>query len=243
VSLAGVIALCLLSTTALAQRGGGPQLSPEKREAAWTLEAKGVAKTAGVSAENTDKVVKAYIASRKHLTEAMEKMAAGGGGGGGGMREEMQKMNDTERGELTKALTEALPKDQVDKVAGPLGTFYRGWDRLVDALAGLKLDADKQDKGLALLATFAVESDKAMRAGAGAGDRQAMMTAMQERKSKLDAELAKELSLNEEQTSKWKEATAFGGGGGGGGRRNGGSGGGAPAGGGAAAPAPAPAAK
>ena len=153
------------------------------------------------------------------------------------MREEMQKLNTAEREKLTKALTEALPKDQVEKVAGPLGTFYRGWDRLVDALAGMKLDADKQDKGLALLATYAVESDKAMQAAMAGGDREAMMNAARERKAKLDTELAKQLSLSEEQTSKWKEATTFGGGGGGGGRRGGGNA--APA---TPAPAPAPAA-
>lgn len=204
VGLTAGIVLCLVSTAALAQRGGGPRLTPEKQEAAWTLQAEGVAKAAEVSEENTPKVVAAYIASRKNLQEAMGSL-----GGGGGMREEIQKLYAAERERLTEALTQVLPEEQVGSVAGPLGTFYREWDRLVDALAGLELSAEKQEEGLALIAAYVVESDKAMQ-GASGGDWQALMDGWQARKTKLDGDLAEQLGLTPEQAETWKQATMVG---------------------------------
>ncbi|MBI4558275.1 MAG: hypothetical protein HY706_11895 [Candidatus Hydrogenedentes bacterium] len=204
---AGVVLVCVWAAQAVAQGQGAAQLTPEKREAAWTLEAKGVAKTAGLSAEATGKLVDAYKASRKSLQEAAEKAAPSGGGGGG--REAFDarlKLAEEERGKFRKALEGFLSKEQVDKAIAPLGTYNRQWDRLVDALASFQVGDEKQDKGLALIATYVVDSDAALAKARAAQDMEGMRTAMQELKTKLDTAMAD--VLTPEQLTKWKEATA-----------------------------------
>lgn len=213
------------AVAANAQGPGGPQLSPEEREAAWELQAKGVAKDLGLADDATAKLVEAYKAARKSHQEALAGLAGGGapggggalGGGGGAERfQAFQKLNEEHRAKLKEALSGVLNEEQAGKALASLGTFNRQWDRMVDTLAGYGLDAEKQAKGLSLIAAYVVEADAAMAKARESGDFQAVRTAAQGLKEKLDSGMAEVLSA--EQLAEWKTATAFRGGRGGAGR-------------------------
>lgn len=82
-------------------------------------------------------------------------------------------------------------------------------------LAGFQLGDEKQSKGLALIATYVVDSDAARTKAIASGDMQSPRSAGQELSGKLDTAMGEILSAD--QLTKWKEATARGGRGGGGG--------------------------
>jgi hypothetical protein len=141
-------------------RGGGPQLSPEKLNAAWTLEAQGVSKDIGLSEADANKVVAAYKTSRESHGKAMQELMSTGERGPG-MFQQMQEIADTERSTLAKGLETEIGKANADKAVAVLGTYNRQWDRFVDTLAGFGLESDKQFKGLSLIATYVVAASKA----------------------------------------------------------------------------------
>ena len=230
-----VAAVCMallltLGAAATAQFGrGGPQLDPEKQEAAWGLQVAGVAKELGLSGEDAGKMSEAYDVVRKSYQEARQDLFSGGGGRGA--FQELQAISDEERAKLKSALSEFLSEEQVDKAMPSLGSFNRQWDRFVDALAGYELDDEKQHEALAFVKVYVVDSEKARSLAMMSGDFQSIRSSNQELKETLDGQLAKILS--EDHLTKWKAATAsrggrggrFGGGGGGG---FGGGGGGVP---------------
>ncbi len=225
---------------------GREALAPEKAKAAWELEATGVAKHLGAKDEQVKDVVKAYSEARTSHGAAMEKLRKeqmdkaekarkeGGGDenspgrGRGGMGPEAQKamedLNKTEREKLHKALGATLSAEQATKAIASLGTFNRGWDNMVDTIAGFKLDAGKQTTSLDAIETFVVEQAKARESAAG--DREAMRTAMQDARKKLLDVMKK--TLTEEQLTKFEAAMGGGRGPGGGppARRGGGEDGG-----------------
>lgn len=216
--LALLLALSTVATFgAVAQGPGGPQLADADRDAAWILQAKGVAASLGLADENAAKLADAYIASRKSLQETVENMADTGERGAGRF-EAYRKATDEERGKLETTLAGFLTAEQATKATASLGTFSRQWDRMVHTLAGFNLDSEKLNKALALVEGYVVESDAAMRGDLSQQDWQALRTKVQEMKSGLDTSLAEVLSP--EQLATWKEATTFRGGRGGAGGRS-----------------------
>ena len=84
-AIVGLALFMMLATDAAAQRGGGgPRLTPEKAEAAWTLQAEGVAGDLNLKKKQVTSLVEAYVAARKSQQEAMTALRSEGGGGGGG---------------------------------------------------------------------------------------------------------------------------------------------------------------
>lgn len=202
----------------MAQRGGGQGLSPEKRDAAWGIEAGGVAQQLKLSDEKAAKLTAAYKAARTSQGEAMRELRATAERGPG-MFQEMQALNEAELGKLKKSLAGDLSDDEITGALASLGTFSTQWDRLVDVFASFGLGDDKQGKGLALIAKYVVDSDKARAEAIANMDFQSMRGAMQTLKGELDTAIA--ATLSEEQLATWKEKTAQrgrGGRGGGGGR-------------------------
>lgn len=195
-------------------------LAPEKAKAAQELEATGVAKRNGLNEEQTKALVKAYIDARaSHQTaadklrqEMMDKARDGGDDQGGrrGMGQEMMKamqdLNKSERSKFETALGSSITADQKSKALASLGTFNAQWDRWVDALAGFKLEAAKQQDGLNAIEDFVVSQGKAQ-----GGDREEMRAAMQEGRAKLVESMKK--VLTEEQFAKFQESMGGGRGG------------------------------
>src|SRR5690349_3312899 len=98
-TIVSTFALCAMTIPALAQDDGGKappagdaprqrpprgegaagpgqrpgQLTPEKAKAAWDLEAKGVAHTLGLNADQTAKLTAAYSQARADNNKSMEK--------------------------------------------------------------------------------------------------------------------------------------------------------------------------
>lgn len=212
-------------TDAAAQRGrgGGFRLDPEKADAAWSLQAQGVAKQIEVSGDALEKLTKAYKAARKSQGEAIRELMSGGGGGGPGRFMEMREISEEERGKLREALDAFLNDDQTKKAVESLGTFSGQWDRFVNTIAGFQLEEKKLYMALNLIAKNVVESDAARSEAMANMDFESMRTATQNLKANLDDGLA--MILSKEDFTKWTEATArrgrgrggFGGGGGGGG--------------------------
>ena len=216
--LAVVAALCFAtSVQAQPMRGQrGPQMSPEEAQAAWTLEASHVAGKLKLSKEETTKLVDAYkkvresysAAVRKAMEEAMaegvdtqdrQAMRAA-------MREIQEKITKAETEKFAKALGAFLDKEKTKKAVTQLGSFSGSLDRMVNVIAGLKLDKAKQAEALDLVNAYVAESSAAFAKARASGDRESMRAVFQEQRTKLNEAMAKVLS--EEQLAKWTEATA-----------------------------------
>lgn len=214
---------------AAAQPGrGGPQLAPEKAEAARKLQADCVAKELGLSEKSAEGLVDAYKAARTTYDAGVRELSAEQGGDRMGRFQAFRELQEEERGKLEEALKGFLKPEQVGQALTSLGTFSRQWDRYADTLGGFGLEDGKLYPALDLTCKYVIASDKARREAMASMDFQSMRGATQELKAKLDAGLAEILS--EEQLAKWKTATAGRGRGGpgGGGPRGGGPGGGGP---------------
>ncbi len=93
-SIVGLIFLLGGATDVSAQFRGGPQLAPEKAQAAWTLAVRGVANELGLSKEATSKLIDAYKAARENYQTTMQGMMGGGGARGSrGARQGSSRMN------------------------------------------------------------------------------------------------------------------------------------------------------
>ncbi len=201
-SIVGLIFLLGGATEAAAQqRRGGPQLDPEKAQAAWTLAARGVANDLKLSKQVTSKLIDAYKAARESYQKAMQGLS-GGGGGFQGFRELAEK----ERGKLETALKGFLNDKQAAEAIASLGTFNGEWDRFLDVIAGFKLDDKKLFTALALVRTYVVDYDKARRSAMADQDWQSIRTARETHKAALDGGLSKILTPS--QLITWNEATA-----------------------------------
>jgi hypothetical protein len=215
-ALALAVALAASSPVANAQRG--ERMDEATAQAAWTTQAKAVAKELNLSAEDEKKITDAYIASRKSHREALSGLSRDD------MRswfEASQKAAATERAALKTALSETLTDEQTARVLPVLGSYNQQWDRLVHTLAGYNLDADKHQQAMKLTAQYVIEVDAARDRAIAAQDLQGMRASAQQAKQKLDDAMASVLSAD--QLAKWKEDTApRGGGGAPGGRRGGG---------------------
>jgi hypothetical protein len=200
--------------------GGGPgggmmrgqPMDPAKAKAAQELEATGVAKHAGLNEAQTKALVTAYLAARESHNAAAEKMRQemrdqsndGGRPDFQAMQQKMQDLNKSEREKFQKALGSSISAEQGAKVMASLGSFNPQWDRWVDALAELKLDAGKQQQGLEAIEAYIIASEKAR-----GGDREAMRDAMQDAREKLNDSMKK--ILNDEQFAKFESGMRPGG--------------------------------
>ncbi|GMW00399.1 MAG: hypothetical protein AMXMBFR84_15360 [Candidatus Hydrogenedentota bacterium] len=207
---AACAALCIGGIQASAQPGGGGGggggLDPAKREAAWLLQAKGVAKELALSDENTGKLADAYKTSRQALEDAVQS----GDGQGRGGRERFSAMQELAKQHRDKFKTDVsafLTEEQATKAMATLGSFDRQWDRMVDTLSGLGLEQEKLDKSLALVSAYVAEASAEREKAMSSGDFQSLRTVLGPVREKLDKGL-KEL-LSEEQLMKWTEATAM----------------------------------
>jgi hypothetical protein len=218
--LSAVCVIAATAGTAFAQ-GRGPRVSPEDAAKAWTLQAQTVAKSLELDDAKTEALTSAYTAARKaHSKAAHESMPEGPGGGDPrGRFEAMNTLRTEHTAKLATALTETLGEEAGAKAAKSLGTFDRQLDGMTLALAGMELDADKQQAAMALVIDHAADTSDAMAAAIGGGDFRAGRDKRQELRAALDTEMAKILS--EKDLSEWKEKTEMrrgrGGAGGGGG--------------------------
>ncbi len=188
-----------------AQRGtGGPRMSQEDREAAWTLEAKGVAHDIGASGEESGKIVTAYIAARASHGAAMREARENSGGGRGNFQA-YRAITTKERDTLSKALAEIVSTEKAAAATESLGTFNNQWDRMASAVAAFGLAEEKQNACLTMIAKHVVTSDKVRREAFANQDFQSFRVTSQEQKSALDEQMAAQLS--EEQLATWKERT------------------------------------
>ncbi len=208
---------CLVSVDAMAQRGGGIQISQEKLDEAWKAQATEVSRGFKLDTEKIAKVVEAYKASRESQAEQVQELFSGGQRGPG-MFQEMQEINETESGILKENLMKFLSEKESETAATSLGSFNREWDRLVVTVLAFKLEPEKQTKALELIAGYVVESNKARAEAIAAQDFQSLRTASEELRGMLDMSIASLLSA--EQIETWKTETQRRQRGGGGGRRN-----------------------
>ncbi len=219
VAVAVGLAICFAAVTdAAAQRRGGfggPQLSPEKAEAAWNHEADSASIVAKIDKEEAAKVREAYVTARKSQQAAMSELRSTAERGPG-MFQAFRELNGKEAAKLSEALGSFLSEEQTTQAMASLGTFSGAWDRYVDVLAGFEFEGKGLYPALLLLQTYAIDSDKALREAMANQDFQSMRSSRTELKAKLDSSLADLLS--EEQLGEWKEKTQFRGRGGRGGR-------------------------
>jgi len=216
--LAVVAALCFATSVQAQQMRGqrGLQMTPEEAQAAWTLEASHVAGKLGLSKEETTKLVDEYKKVRESYSAAVRKameeaMASGVDTGDrqairAAMREIQEKITKAETEKFAKALGAFLDKEKTKKAVTQLGSFSGSLDRMVNVIAGLKLDKAKQAEALDLVNAYVVESSAARDKAMAGGDFESMRTVFQELRTKLNEAMAKVLS--EEQLAKWTEATA-----------------------------------
>lgn len=211
------------------ERPGGPggqgrqSLSPEALQAAWALQATGVAKHLGAADDKVSAVTKAYTAARESHFAAAEKLqkdmrdkAAGGGGGekggekggdkgegrgprggiAGDFMKAMDELNAAEREKLKKELASSLSAEQVEKALASLGTFSRQWDAMANAVIGFKLEGAKLQDASNAMEEYVIALAK-VRPAAGGGDPGAMREALQGARAKISESMKK--LLTEEQ--------------------------------------------
>ena len=223
------------------------QLSEEDRNAAWELQAKGVATGLNLSEEKTTKLIEVYKEARKSHGEAFNKMrekmreqmqermregggeGRGGGGrftGGGGSgagNEFMKKMNElteSEREKLNKALAEFLESKELKRAGKSLGTFNQRWDNAAHTVNGFDLDEETTYVAMWAIEEYVVASSN-MRS-MQMEDREKAMEKMRKGREKLTKAL--EEILSKEQMQELSRSIGLGSGQRG--RRGGGGGGG-----------------
>jgi peroxiredoxin len=212
------VSLCLLvlSSPAWAQQGRGgregrmpqaQQLSPEKAKAAWTWQARDVARALQLGTAETDQLVKVYVAGREGFAEARRELREAGGEGERGRRWRIDpEVIQEHRSALQSQLSGFLSEEQAKEAMRSLSAFNSRWDRMVDAAAGLELGEKKTYAALVPIRQYVVQ----IAAATQLDDRQAMRGLMMEAREGLYDGLAKVLS--EEQLAQFQEAAGRGGG-------------------------------
>jgi len=177
-------------------------LSPEKQEAAQKMEAKYIAKKLKLSDDNTSKLVAAYLKARKSLTDARQALRSEGTRDFQAYRDLSDKESKKLEGEIGKFLDEK----QVTKAMESLGTFNTSWDRMVDALAGFKLEEKALDKALDKVNAYVIDSAKLMQEARESDSFREIRPKFQELRDNLDK--AMEGILSAEQLEQWKQVAA-----------------------------------
>ncbi len=177
-------------------------LSPEKQEAAQKLEAQYIANKLKLSDDNTSKLVAAYVKARKSLTDAMQVLRSEGSRDFQAYRDLMDKESKKLEGELAKFMKEK----KVKKAMESLGTLNTSWDRMVDVLAGFKLEEKQLNKALDKVNAYVIDSAKLMQEARESGSFQEIRPKFQQLRETLNK--AMEGILSEEQLEQWKQVTA-----------------------------------
>jgi hypothetical protein len=196
--------------------GGMAPLSPEKAKAAWELQATGVAGRVNLNAEQTQALVKAYTQARTTVQQKQEEIRRarqGGEGDPGSAVEALREAEAAARTEFSKALTDAkITGEQATKVnasLGSIGMTGRGWDVMVDTLAGFNLETGKRQQALNGVEDFVVSMSKVTEGmRGGGGDPQESRAAMDAAREKLNTTLKG--VLTEEQLKEFESATGRG---------------------------------
>jgi hypothetical protein len=194
------------------------QLAPERAEAAWQWQAKGVAHELELSAEDSKKLVEAYVAGRKHFRDAVREMRQrppegdepGAPGAEPGEQRDRRRLAwerrtellGQERESLASGLQAFLTEEQASQAMKSLGTFSGSWDVLVDRIAGLKLESEKMHAALVPIRKYVTD----LAALRESGDRQAMRQGMREARERMNAGLGE--VLTDEQMKQFREATS-----------------------------------
>jgi peroxiredoxin len=177
------------------------QLSPEKVKAAWTWEAQGVARELQLGADETAKLVEAYVAGRQKLDERLTALRAERGDGERRRRWRADpEVIEKYRAVLQSQLSGFLSDKQLEEAARSLGVYSPQWDRMVDAVAGLDLEEDQTYAALVPIRLYVVQLAGARELG----DRQAMRGLMMEAREGLYDDLEKVLS--EQQMAQFQDA-------------------------------------
>jgi hypothetical protein len=206
------VSLCLLvlSAPAWGQEGRGGregrmprmrQLSPEKAKAAWTWEAREVARALDLGADETSQLVKAYVAGRKKFGETMREAREAGAEGEQrrGWRADPELI-EKHRSALQTQLSGFLSQAQAEEATRSLGLFSTQWDRMAHGVADLELGEEKTYAALAPIRKYVVHLAGVRRLD----DREAMRGAMMEAREGLYDGLA--AVLDEQQLTQLQES-------------------------------------
>jgi chemotaxis protein histidine kinase CheA len=201
-----------------APRGRGVgQLSPEKARAAWELQAEGVANRLKLTPEQTSALVKAYTDTRTSMQQKQEELRRARQEGDGmdpaAANEQMRKAETEAKAKFSKALQDAKISDEnaakINASLGSIGLTGRGWDLMVDTLAGFNLEANKRQQALNAVEEFVVEMSKITESlRDGGGNIQEARGKMDETRNKLNGALKS--VLTEEQMQEFESVVGRG---------------------------------
>jgi peroxiredoxin len=180
------------------------QLSLEQAEVAWQWEARSVGRDLKLDADQTARLVKAYVTSRKDLRAKLAELREDSDDADRrGRWRVAPDMIEKQRAALQTDVSAFLTEDQSKQAMQTLGAYSGQWDRMVDAVAGLKLGDDKTYAALAPINQYMIELSTARESG----DRQAIRDAMMEAHQKLYDGLG--AVLDEQQLAAFQGATGW----------------------------------
>jgi len=217
--------LTLIAAPAWAQAGRGPQaqrqqrsLAPEAQETAWSWQARGIAHDMQLDEATTDKLVVAYVDSRKTLgekvkAEAQSARKARGKKEGGNPPEARERERSRAGAEATRAMADAartelnasigafLSPEQTTKAMESLGAFGRQWDRMVHVAITMEPPVTEPYAALTAIANY----NRTTHALRGKGDREQMRDDVKTAREQLKKELATVMTT--EQLEQFDKAT------------------------------------
>ncbi len=207
-SIAGAALLMLSLGEALAQPGGGGRqgLETAEQEAAWEIQAKGVAEDLELGQVIESKLIAAYQAARASHDEAMREFWSVAEGNRMESWQQRRELVANEREKLQEALTAFLSDGQTTQAIGILGSFSRRWGQMVHVLTGFELEQEDLDTALEQVQTYVTDSNKAREEAMAGADFASLSESMRELKDKLDKEMATILTAEQKET--WDQATA-----------------------------------
>ncbi len=204
----------LLSLPVVCEEGTQPTppprpkpIPPEKLAEIWKAEITCVAEASKVGADNTAKVVEAYVSARKGFAEKAEALPRGQEG-----FQQRRELGQKAAADLKEALTKIAGAEKTDKIIGMLGPFERSsflLDRMVGDLIDFKLAKEKLNQGMLDVLEYNAATGKLMAEAAKAGSFESVREKMQPLREELNKKLAK--VLTKEQLATWTEKYARGG--------------------------------
>jgi hypothetical protein len=209
-----IVVLALVATLCSTMSVQAQRMSPEEAQAAWTLQASHVAGKLKLSKEQTTKLVDAYKRARESYPEALGKARKEARakaapeerrGMGRIMREVRQKVTKAETEKFAKDVGAFLGKKKTKQAVKQLRTFSGSLDKIVNIVAGLELDKEKQAKALDIVSAYDAESTAARQKAMAGGDRDAMRAVSEKQQAKLEEAMSKILS--EAEFRVWGRAT------------------------------------
>lgn len=183
-------------------------LSLEKAEAVWQLQAEFACEDLSMSRENRSKVIAAFVAARRDLREKAEKLR---GDDSSGWPLSLRDLSQKELDKFKAVLEGILEKEQSGKAIVSLGAFITSragrWDQMVETVKDFELDKEKMRQAVKLVCEYIIDYEKEIEELSWTRDGRSFMSSARKLREELDSGLAK--ILNDEQFTKWKEATTF----------------------------------